>query len=475
MKTRSYSSLQQKLFFVLFCLLIIVNPFPLGSNRIWAWSLEAIFATVLLLLLMFCSQFLNSCHISWHRLKKMRLELKLMALWLFVIVLYLIPLPLSILQLITPNVAQAYTDLGLSYGYMSLDVYASYKMLLLSVYYLLVFVLGIVLINSRKRITIVLFLMLFLGVFEAVYGMYLVSVGQTGTLVQVNSVSELHASGTFINKNHLVAFLSLSFLMGFGLRFILSHKIVRYSGASLKERFVRFIGQPLRFLDFALFLIVVGIWNTHSRAGLASFVLALMFYYSIWFYSLKNKKSGIKKLFIVFAFSLVVLVSVSDDVNFFMQSLGQNAKDSSAYLMDSAEGRLLAVEQAINHIPKYWFSGVGPGAYQVFFVNHRMLEQTAYFDHAHNDYVEFIVEFGMFSLILAALVLIFLYRLLAFALSTKSQFYKLLSISTLSAMMYMLFHGTFDFNARIPANVVMIIVAISLVYGKIVTLTVKEP
>ena len=304
--------------------------------------------------------------------------------------------------------------------------------------------------------------------------MYLVSIGQTGTLVQVNSVSVIHASGTFINKNHLVAFLSLSFILGLGLRFVLSRKVVRYSGIGLKERFVRFIGQPLRFLDFALFLIVVGIWNTHSRAGLASLVLALVFNYSLWLHLLKNKKSGIKQLFVVSIVLLIVLVSVSDDVNFYMQSLGQNSEDSGAYLMDSAEGRLLAVDQAFTHMPKYWFSGVGPGAYQVFFVNHRMLEQTAYFDHAHNDYIEFIVELGVFSLILGALVAVFFYRLFVFAIRAKSEFYKLLTISIISAIVYMLLHGTFDFNARIPANVVAIIVAISLVYGKIVTLIVKE-
>lgn len=474
MISHASKSIKLRIFFVLFCLLIIVNPFPLGSNRIWAWSLEAAFATALLLLLLICSQFLSSCPVSWLRLKKMRLELKLIGLWLFVIVLYLIPLPLSVLTIITPNVAQAYAELGSSYGYMSLDVYASYKFLLLSGYYTVVFILGIVLINSRKRIVIVLFLMLLLGVLEAVYGMYLVSIGQTGTLVQVNSVSVIHASGTFINKNHLVAFLSLSFILGLALRFILSRKVVRYSGIGLKERIVRFIGHPLRFLDFAMFLIVVGIWNTHSRAGLASLVLALIFDYSLWLYLKKNKRKGIKKLFIVFVVSLIVLVSVSDDVNYYMQSMGQNSENSGAYLMDSAEGRLLAVDQAITHMPKYWFSGVGPGAYQVFFVNHRILEQTAYFDHAHNDYVEFIVEFGLFSLILAAFVIVFFYRMFVFVLRTKSQFYQLLTISVLSAIMYMLFHGTFDFNARIPANIITIIVAISLAYGKIVTLSVKE-
>lgn len=471
-KTRKSS--MQHIFFGLFCLLIFISPFPLGSNRIWAWSLEATFASTLLVAMISCSQLSSSCDFSWHRLRALSLEFKLIGLWLFVMGLYIIPLPLLVLNIITPNIAQSYGDLGLSYGYMSLDVYASYKMLLLSCYFTLVFILGTVLINSRKRITIVLFIMILLGVFEAVYGMYLVSIGKTGTLVQVNSVSMLHASGTFINKNHLVAFLSLSFILGLGLRLILSRSVNRYEGMDLKVRFVRFISHPIRFLDVALFLIATGVWNTHSRAGLSSFLVALLFYFVLLLLAQKNKTFSIKKIILVFGFLMVVMVFVSDDINFFMESLGQKSDDSSAFLMESAKGRLLAVDQAITHMSNYWLSGVGPGAYQVFFVNHRSVEQMAYFDHAHNDYIEFIVEFGVFSLILASLVVIFFYRLFVFVFAIKSQFYKLLAISILSSLVYLLFHGIFDFNARIPANVVTIIVALSLLYGKMVSLVVNN-
>ena len=41
-------------------------------------------------------------------------------------------------------------------------------------------------------------------------------------------------------------------------------------------------------------------------------------------------------------------------------------------------------------------------------------------------------------------------------------------------MIYMLLHGNMDFNARIPANVVTIIVAISVIYGRIVISSVNN-
>lgn len=465
-KRHESSNKRQKFFFVVFCFLVLINPFPLGSNRAWAWSFEAMIAFGLLVLMVACSLFSNEC-ISWHRLKKMKTELVLIGAWLLINLIYLIPLPLSFIGLLSPNVAQAYIDAGASYGYLTLDVYASFKILMLSVYYFVLFVLGVILISSRKRIRLVLFLFLALGVFEAVYGMYLVSVGQTGTLVQVTSVASRNASGTFINKNHLVAFLSMSFILGLSLRLMVLSRLQKTSHLDWKIRAVRYISQPLRLLDFGLFLILTGIWATHSRAGLASFLLAILFFSGFLFFSKRVKSINYKAILTAFALVVVLLIVVADDVNYFMESLGQRSDDGMQRVLSSAEGRLLAVDQAVNNIHQYWFSGVGPGAYQVFFVNHRMLEQTAFFDHAHNDYIEFAVEYGVLSLLLLVLLLLFLYRIIVFIFKTQSSFYKILGIGVVSSMIYLLLHGNMDFNARIPANIVTIIVANSVIYGRI--------
>ncbi|VAW46526.1 hypothetical protein MNBD_GAMMA03-1250 [hydrothermal vent metagenome] len=480
---------RQKFFFTIFCLIILINPLPLGSNRAWAWSFEAMLATGLLIVMVSCSLFSSEC-ISWHRIKQMKTELLLIAAWFFVNILYVIPLPVSLLNFISPNVASAYAGLGLAYGYLSLDVYASYQIFMLSMYYFILFVLGVVLVNSRWRIKFILFLFIFLGVFESIYGMYLVSVGQTGTLVQVTTVSTVNASGTFINKNHLVAFLSMSFILGLALRLILSSKSEDLSHVNLKIRVIQFIGQPMRSLDFCLFLILAGIWSTHSRAGLASFILAILFLYLFLFFSSKIKKyskksnkisstekksSHYKAIVLVFALSIVLLIFVADDLNYVLNTLGKNSQDSVAqHIQSSAQGRLLAFNQVVDNFPLYWFSGVGPGAYQVFFVNHRTLEQTAYFDHAHNDYLEFVVEYGLFSLVLLILLLVFLYRIFIFIFKTRSAFYNVLGICVVSSMIYMLLHANMDFNARIPANVVTIIVALSVIYGKIVMSNVNK-
>lgn len=464
---------KQTIFFIIFCALVFINPFPLGSNRVWAWSFEAIVASLLILTMLVCSQISHNC-ISWHRLKRMRLELRLLVIWLLIHFLYLVPIPLTVLQWLAPAVADAYRQVNESFGYLSLDLYASHEVLLLSLYYFILFIIGVNLINTRKKIYVILFLFLFLGVFESIYGMYLVSIDQTGTLVQVQSVKANNASGTFINKNHMVAFISMCFMFTLALRVLIDRNRERIDHLSIKIKVLRFISQPTRIIDFSLFIIFTGIWNTHSRAGLVSFIMALAFFYSMLFLSRKRTGIHIKKVLAAVITIVVVFSFVANDVSYVLDTLGKNTDDSVGHVLKSAEGRLLAIQQAIDHYPQYWLTGVGPGAYQVFFVNHRVLDQTAYFDHAHNDYIEFMIEYGLLSLVLMLLLIKILYKLIFFIFKTDSGFYRTLAISSISCIIYMMIHGTMDFNARIPANVVTIIVAISVIYGKIVKLDVNK-
>ena len=461
------NSFASRLFFLIFVSIIFISPFPLGSNRSWAWSLEALVAVLLLVVLVVSSQ-LHWYKINWNRLKKIKKEISIIVLWLVINGVYLILIPIKFLLFLSPNVASSYAELGLNYGYLSLDVHASYFVLMLSIFYGALFLLGVVLINSRKRVKFMLFLFVTLGVIESIYGMYLVSIKQSGLFVHITSVSIEHASGTFVNKNHLVAFLSMSCLLGFGLRLIIAKDISDYSFEKTSIRMIRFIAHPLRLLDVSLIIIIAGIWNTHSRSGIMSFIISICFFYLFLFLLKKSKKLNYKHLLSFVSIVLLILILVSKDFIFILDSLGVNADNQLQLVMNSAEGRLMAFNQVLGNISKFWFSGVGPGAYQVFFVNFRSQEQMAYFDHAHNDYLEFLIEYGLLSVVIFGLFIYMIYKLVKFILRGNSRFYKYLGMAAICCIIYLLIHGNMDFNARIPANVITIIVVISMVYGKII-------
>jgi O-antigen ligase len=219
-------------------------------------------------------------------------------------------------------------------------------------------------------------------------------------------------------------------------------------------------------IDLCLLIVIAAIWNTHSRAGLVSFLIAALFFIGLKLLLIKGRKFNLKTVSLLLLFGISFLIVIADDVTAIINSLGQNSEDSIEYVGEAAKGRVLANKQIIDHYSQYWLTGVGPGAYEVFFVNHRSVEQVAFFDHAHNDYFEFLIEYGIFSLVLFALLSIIVYRMVQNSFPSKSYLTKLLGFAAISAIIYMLTHGTMDFNARIPANVVTLIVVISLVYAR---------
>ena len=73
---------------------------------------------------------------------------------------------------------------------------------------------------------------------------------------------------------------------------------------SLRIKVLRFVSQPTRLLDFSLFIIFAGIWNTHSRAGLVSFFVAM-----VCFFTLFLLKKRIEYLSIKVVLAVLVMMS----------------------------------------------------------------------------------------------------------------------------------------------------------------------
>ena len=94
---------------------------------------------------------------------------------------------------------------------------------------------------------------IFLALFESVYGMYLLSIGQTGLLLNLTSVSADHLSGTFVNKNHVVAFLSMSFIIILAARLYFMN-MWSYNAHTKRVKILRFVTHPARLFDLTLLM-----------------------------------------------------------------------------------------------------------------------------------------------------------------------------------------------------------------------------
>ena len=107
--------------------------------------------------------------------------------------------------------------------------------------------------------------------------------------------------------------------------------------------------------------------------------------------------------------------------------------------------------------------GAGAGTFYIVFPRYRQQSLATYFDYAHNDYAQLLVETGLLGF---GLMLWFVYRLYRHGFPTSRRWeFKWDAAVFLAAMLgctALLLHSLVDFNLHIPANAAMFYVLCAL-------------
>ena len=476
--------LRERVVFVLTLLLVFLLPFPLGSNRIWAWGAEAVVAGTLLL------AYLALCDAAcWqrlrHRLRSIRLLLWLMLGWLLWNGLFVLSLPSEWVAVLAPAVARQAAESGVAATGLSLDRYASLVYWLQSIFYITFFVLVFVQIHSFRRVQALVWTIFLAALVQAIYGLWLVSIGSRGLVYGFYEVSAHNLAASFVNRNHAVAYLALGLLSGVAVR-IWWAAVVKLSRPvatpwrqrqNLLLRAIRFFAQPKRVVDLALLVLLAGLAATHSRAGVGSALVSIAVLLACRFVRPRRQAARImpdnnrqaksmttetpQPLFRWRKWLIIGLIA-----GLFT---GSELRETGQRFM-TPEGsplageRWLALQQGREYLDRYLPWGVGGGAYASFFVMHRQAGQTHFFDHAHNDYLEFLVENGLGVLFVLGMLIWIGSRAWRACRSESPSVYAAGAL-VLAVMVYFLLHGLWDFNARIPANVLTGIALVAAFLG----------
>jgi O-antigen ligase len=126
-------------------------------------------------------------------------------------------------------------------------------------------------------------------------------------------------------------------------------------------------------------------------------------------------------------------------------------------------------EHSLRMIKDRPFLGSGAGTYELLFPQYRLPEVDVHVTNAENDYFEFLVELGIVGstpLLLILLILVILVIGITIQLrmmrSQSTQFEKGIAFGCLMGTVSLLIHSAADFNLRIPSNVVLFVVLLSL-------------
>jgi len=436
--------------FPIYLTILVISPFPLGANRPWAWSILAIVAFSLL-----AYYFLQTSR-GKVRIPDINIKLKLVCFCLFLWVLYqivlVVPLPIETVKLLSPMTIDALSSSGSliaskEFISISIDKITSINELIKSSLYVCIFLLTILLVRSKDRLRNLFIAIVVAGVLQAVIGLTIAFLDQSVMRGVIGQEYHSAVSGTFVNRNHFAGFMNLTIAASIGL--ILSvgirekRQIHRESHkhpwqSRLLDWRIYMMGYCLIMVFALLFSQSRGAWVSFSVMVVIGFMLLSLVRIKV-FSVLDNYTMPI---LIVVGAILVggadVLVNRMSDIGVHLTSRMDIWQNSWLLLLDS------------------WQTGIGPGNFQYAYpiyasgYSHSLNVNIA---HAHNDYLELLIEQGIVGFSLLGIVIFTSIRTALSSIKEERDVKKnAFAIASLLGISGLMVHSFLDFNFQIPSN-----------------------
>ncbi len=383
----------------------------------------------------------------------------ILMLWLVYIAFQCIPLPISVIEWLSPEAAYLHSLSSIdgttaTFATLSVAPHLTVISLLKSISYFVIFLLTVLLVRRDKRLTWLAYTLVFSGLFQAFYGSIMLLSGMDSLIFEKKYYLEV-ATGTFVNRNHLAGYLEMTLAVGIGL---LISQLKDSTDVTWKQRlrslFKWFLSGKM-LLRLYLVIMVIALVLTHSRMGNTGFFASMMIAGVI---ALIFKKHATRSTVFLLV-SLLVIDMFIVGAWFGIEKVAERIQGTSRDTIARDE----VDEYTLNYWKNYLWTGSGLGTYYLTFPKYREHDIAAFFDHAHNDYFEFGVETGIIGLLLVgSCFLLSLWVALLAQYKRRNPLNRGISFSAVMALMAILIHSTVDFNLQIPANAATFMVIMAM-------------
>jgi O-antigen ligase len=463
----SQTDFDKRLFYGLLVLLVWL-PLPVASNRPWA---EAVFEIwVGLLLLFWLVGWQRKTLVSGAVIAGAKPMLWLLALWLFYLAFTLPPLPLSLRLLLSPQSAAIYQLAGVN-GWTSLTVhpYAGFLYGMKSTACVLLFVLILLLVNSKRRLVMLAYTLVFSGLFQAFYGSIMtLSSMEYGFFIKKDAYLGF-ATGTFVNRNHLAGYLEMILAIGIGLMMASASSSTpkRTWRQRLHSLITVLLSQKL-LLRLMLAMMVIALVLTRSRMGNTAFFSSMLVAGLIFLLMLRVQSGSFGEMFsrrdtrgtVILLASLMLIDLFIVGAWFGVEKVVARIEQSSViHDADRVEVSL----KTIKLWQDYPLIGSGGGSFHAVYPRYRPATIGAFFDHAHEDYLEIAADTGLVGLGLLGLAVGMSFVAALIALKRRRDpLMRGMAFASMMGMIALMIHSTVDFNLQIPANSATFMVVLAL-------------
>ena len=380
--------------------------------------------------------------------------------------LHLLPLPPSIVAHLSPEAIRLWSlvspsDPTESY-LLSLYPFMTLETLLLTLAFLLYYWAALYGLGDRKHLERIVLGILTLGVIESLYGLVQLAAGRNTILWWENPYSGNFVTGTFINRNHLAAFLSMAICLGIGYLWSLgrqerpeTHR--RGRRLRLREKLTHLagiFGYRGVLVALALALMLAALLGSASRGGAISLVCGIVFMLGLILARYFRSRQG---------FVLMVVLSLV------MAYTGYVATDRLAARLITfdagLEGRIAMARDAWTMGQAFPLTGSGPGTFEFVFPRYQNVQLDKVVDHAHNDWVELSAEYGWVGLLSVFLALMaFLILTIGRWRDRHDGFIVGVGVGGIGAVVAIAVHSLSDFNLHIPANPLLLALILALTW-----------
>ena len=385
--------------------------------------------------------------------------------WLLPIILLLfyttvqsIPLPLSWVEFISParalRVGIVNTLAGTQQNFVSISDHGLLSLTRVVLFVaLLVYFLSIKVLMRRdeKFFRILVFIIIAVGVFEALYGILQFPSPRLGVLWLPRKY--VAACGTIIYKNQYASFLNMCWPLALAVAASYladaQHLFKGRRFRSLRERIKRMRDNerliPIFFL--ATGIILLAVLFSMSRGGMISMLLVMLLL-NVFLPVSRKVKLGVLFLFCLFTIAYGSLLGLDTLVARFDN-------------IDAAGSSRLAIyKSSLPLLMDHWLSGIGLGSYSLLSpVYLKGISSTAHFDKAHNEYLQLAIEFGIpavlffFTWLTSAMIICGTYLFKnKDGKDGKIDFEIVIGGAAFCGLLGFFFHGLADFGWHLPAN-----------------------
>ncbi|WP_394220697.1 O-antigen ligase family protein [Alteromonas gracilis] len=452
----SFQKTEKFLFgFLLFTLFWL--PLPLGANRPWAWalmqmSLFFIGAALVLTQSSLLSQLYNKYK-------------PFVIIWLAFLtwqLVNIVPLPYWVVETLRPERVlyllnkevgnpQSTASQWLS---LSFDVGQSDVAFFKSLAYCFLFFIALTLINTGERLRHTLIVISAAGVFQAVYGALEVMSGLSYSLVFKQPVSHI-ATGSFIYKNHYANFLLLCLSAAIGYLIASLHVDTNTSKREKLRRLIGFWLSNKVLFRIGIIIMVIALVMSRSRMGNSAFFIAMTVTATLGLIYFKPRQKSYVFLFVSMLVLDILIVS-----SLFGLKQVQDRLEQTSFAQESRDE---VITDALPLLGQFGVIGAGGGTFYTIYPHVQSESIQHFYDHAHNEYLQFSIEFGLVgAALLASLIILCSKNALSAIRNRRHPLPRGTAFASIMAIIGMALHSSVDFPLQAPANTAIFIVLLAL-------------